>query len=65
VLGQDGQVRWKSLDAHEEQLEKVKRVEKWVTEFLCAFDSPTEKSLREGKRRMDLSEALPPDTQTT
>lgn len=66
VLGQDGQVRWKSLDADGEQLEKAKRVEKWVIEFLCACDPPTEETLGKGKREkacIDLSEELPPGTQ--
>lgn len=66
VLGRDGQVKWKSLDAYGEQLEKVKRVEKWVIEFLCAYDPPAEEGSWNGKRAkrcMDLSEKLPPDTQ--
>jgi hypothetical protein len=66
VLGRDGQVKWKSLDACGEQLEKVKRVEKWVIEFLSAYDPPTEDSSGKGrhwKTRMDLSEELPPESQ--
>jgi len=66
VLGRDGQVSWKSLDAYGEQLEKVKRVEKWVVDFLYACDTPTDDCLRNErgrKRRMDLSEELPPETQ--
>ena len=66
VLGRDGQVRWENLDANGEQLEKVKRVEKWVIEFLCAYDPPTEATSGKGKREkthIDLSEELPPETQ--
>jgi hypothetical protein len=66
VLGRDGQVRWENLDVHGEQLEKVKRVEKWVIEFLCACDPSTEESLAKGKvgkTHVDLSEKLPPETQ--
>ena len=66
LLGRDGQVRWKNLDARGDQYEKVKRVEKWVLEFLCTYDRPTEDSSGKGEsgmKRIDLSEALPPETQ--
>ena len=66
VLGRDGQVEWESLDAHGEQVEKVKRVEKWVIEYLCACNPPTEDGLANGKGGKTLvnpSEELPPETQ--
>lgn len=63
VLGKDGQVVWEKLRQNNriEHMDKVRRVESWAREFLCA--PKQQRDQPDKHRKQKIQEELPPDTQ--